>query len=227
MDSIYMIVPFDCANLLFTLDSDAINKWKSDTLRAYANHAFDQDQVHKECNLTAGRICKYAKQFNFKSFVLWWPKRDRLLEQIVKPAVDLSIKMSCAPEQYRWNWYIDSKWYFDGVVSKRDLGKFTLIDVLTHQKIRESKFANLPDDAKIGSILLVMYPALFRCGKDGQNDIQIEKAVILIHEQALSKPKIVETDQKNVPSNAPGASDSCSNATKAADEDLKKCEEEL
>ena len=52
--------------------------------------------------------------------------------------------------------------------------KPTLIDVLTHQKIRESKFADLPDDAKIGNILLVMYPALFRCGKDGQNEIQIE-----------------------------------------------------
>lgn len=109
------------------------------------------------------------------------------MEQIVKPAVDLSTRMSCAPEQYRWNWYIDSKWYFDGIVNKRDMGKFTLIDVLTHQKIRESKFANLPDDAKIGNILVVMYPALFRYGKDGHNDIQIENAVILIEEQVLLK----------------------------------------
>lgn len=150
------------------------------------------------------------------------------MEQIVKPAVDLSTKMSCAPEQYRWNWYIDSKWYFDGIVRKRDMTKHTLIDVLTHQKIRESKFADLPDDAKIGNILLVMYPALFRCGKDGQNEIQIEKAVILIHEQVLLKnDKAVEADKNNVPSNATGASDSCSNATKAKDENPSKCEEEL
>ena len=106
--------------------------------------------------------------------------------------------------------------------------KPTLIDVLTHQKIRGSKFTDLPDDAKIGNILLVMYPALFRCGKDGQNEIQIEKAVILIHEQVLlKKDKAVEADKNNVPSNATGASDSCSNATKAKDEDPSKCEEEL
>ena len=167
------------------LDFDTINKWKSDTLQAYITCGLDQDQVHKECSRVAATTCTCLSNFTFKEPVTWNPKTDRLMEQIVKPAVDLSTRMSGAPEQYRWNWYIDSKWYFDGIVSKHDMGKFTLIDVLTHQKIRESKFANLPDDAKIGNILVVMYPALFRCGKDGQNDIQIEKAVILIEEQAL------------------------------------------
>lgn len=169
------------------LDSDTIKKWKSDTLQAFMTCKIDRDHVHRECNQVAAVTCGHLKSFAFKKPVIWHPKTGRLMEQIVKPAVDLSTRMSCAPEQYRWNWYIESKWHLDGIVSKRDMGKFTLIDVLTHQKIRESKFASLPDDAKIGNILLVMYPALFRCGKDGQDDIQIEKAVILIQEQVLLK----------------------------------------
>lgn len=44
-----------------------------------------------------------------------------------------------------------------------------------------AKFEALPDDAKLGNLLMVMYPALFRRGKKGEMDIQIQKAVILVH----------------------------------------------
>lgn len=71
-----------------------------------------------------------------------------------------------------------------GVVKKKkkkDLNKFTIMDVLAHQSVRITKFEALPDDAKTGNLLMVMYSALFRRGKKGEMDIQIQKAVILVH----------------------------------------------
>lgn len=119
-------------------------------------------------------------EFSFVEPVDWARKSDRFMEQIAKPAAELAVKMSCSPERYYWNWYDDSEWYTRGVVSKRDMSNFTIMDVSTHQNIRTAKFRDLPDDAKIGDLLLVMYPALFRCGKKGDKKTQIEKAIILI-----------------------------------------------
>lgn len=115
-------------------------------------------------------------------------KFNRFMEQIAKPAAGLAIKMSCSPEQYYWDWYIGSEWYAKAVVRKSDMSNFIIVDALTHQNIRIAKFKDLPDGAKIGDLLLVMYPALFRCGKKSERNIQIEKAVILIRVNSNSAP---------------------------------------
>lgn len=123
-------------------------------------------------------------------------KFDRFMEQIAKPAAELAVKMSCSPEQYHWDWYVDSEWYTKAVVRKSDMSNFTIVDALTHQNIRIAKFKDLPDDTKIGDLLLVMYPALFRCGKKGERNIQIEKAVILIRVNGNSAPP--EEDEMDI-----------------------------
>lgn len=62
------------------------------------------------------------------------------------------------------------------------------MDARTHNKIPKTKFTHLPGHAKIGDLLLVIYPALFRVGREGQDDVLIEKATILIRVQEDSPP---------------------------------------
>lgn len=160
-------------------DPDAIDLWMSDTLRAY--NAFQgqghEHQAHKEVTKS---ICALLCKLPFKEPIDWERKCARFTEQIVKPAAGLSLIMSCSSEQYQWEWYFNSRWYYKAVVSKCEMNNFTIMDALTHQIIRTMTFENLPDNAKIGGLLLVISPALFRYEKLEKKVIQIEKAVILI-----------------------------------------------
>lgn len=154
--------------------------WKSDTLRAYTCQPRYQQQLLSQCHDLANAIVEFIASFNFVKAVNWGHKLTRLQEQIIEPAARLSRNMSCGIEQYRWEWYEDKWTSSDGLVRKRDIREFTIMDALTHNKVPRRKFAEHADDAKIGVLLLVIYPALFRCGTGEQNDIIIEKALILI-----------------------------------------------
>lgn len=118
------------------------------------------------------QFCKELCNFKFKDAVYWEHICSRFLEQIVTPTADLGVKMSCSPDSYRWEWYINS----DGtqlelparMISKDSL---TILNVVTHQNIRTSRFDNLANNAKIGDLLGVIYPALFRCRKEGQSEV--------------------------------------------------------
>lgn len=168
-----------CTNILSNIN--VINSWKSDTLRTYTSRQGYGDQLCTSCTQLTEYICEYLdKEFSFVGPIDWTRKAERFMVEIAKPAAELAVKMSCTPDRYHWNWYFDSELYIKGVVRKREMGNFTIVDALTHQKVRPKKFKDMPDHAKIGDLLLVMYPALFRCGKEGKKDIQIEKAVILI-----------------------------------------------
>ncbi|KAI9924975.1 hypothetical protein MW887_006382 [Aspergillus wentii] len=88
--------------------------------------------------------------------------------------------MHCSTEMYIWEWYIDAEWYSHGVIRKHDMERFIVMDAHTHNKVPSSKFASLPDNAKIGKLFMVFYPALYRHGREGRRNIRITKAVILI-----------------------------------------------
>lgn len=72
----------------------------------------------------------------------------------------------------------------------------TITDIETHNKISAEKIRDLPDDAKTGELLFVMYPGLLRCGMDGYKDVQIEKAVIVVRCQK-TQPSIAVEINKN------------------------------
>lgn len=177
--------------LIRSSDDNAISLWKSDTLRAYVSSEEYQAKFPQFCKEIATELCKEICNFGFKDSVYWEHTYSRFLEQIGTPAADLAIKMSCSPDSYRWEWYINSNWYSAGTVSKSDLERFIILDAVTHQKIQTSRFDNLANNAKIGDLLGVIYPALFRCGTEGQSKVQIEKAVILIR---TVKQPLVKTE---------------------------------
>ncbi|KAL1969790.1 hypothetical protein VTN77DRAFT_7299 [Rasamsonia byssochlamydoides] len=161
-------------------DPKSIDVWKSDTLRAYTSQPHYQEQLTTHCNHLTDEIWTLLTNFQFTKGLDWEHKFQRLREQIIGQAAELSSKMSCSIEKYRCEWYQDSEPCFNGLIRKRDIKKFTVMDALTHNKVSNARFTAFPDDAEIGHLLLVMYHALFRCGREGQNDILIQKAVILV-----------------------------------------------
>ena len=84
-----------------------------------------------------------------------------------------------SPSQYRWEWY-GKAFFFQGLVRKQDLKQFVVQDARTHNRITVANLETMPDETPIGELLVIIFPALFRCTDNGNEDIQIEKAVILI-----------------------------------------------
>lgn len=111
----------------------------------------------------------------------WGHKLVRFEEQIANPASQLATKMSSAPEQYRWEWYEHINGKPNIVIRKWGLEALTVLDIETHNKISTTKYRELPNDRKIGGLLFVMYPELFRHGREEKKDILIEKAVVVVH----------------------------------------------
>lgn len=96
-------------------------------------------------------------------------------------------------------WYGDPKWDSQAVVFKRDLKWATILDIQTHNRISIERLNELSDDARIGDLVFIMHTALFRCGRDGQKDIKIAKAVIAIHAQVGHPAVNVEiNEEKNL-----------------------------
>ena len=124
--------------------------------------------------------------FQFPSSSNWDHYRARFDEQIAKPAAELAIKLRCSPERYSWQWYEHRNRHAYPPVYKKNMERCNITDIQTHHRISTEKLRGLPDEAKIGKLLFVMYPGLFRCGKDGCKDIQIEKAAIVIQCQRQS-----------------------------------------
>ena len=114
---------------------------------------------------------------------------------MIQTAAQLALEMARSPQQYHWEWYEDSEWYSRGIAIKQDLERFTVLDIQRHGKIQSGKFADLPADKKIGDLLFVMYPSLFRREKEGQADIQLEKAVIVIRVNQEEPPIKKEGDR--------------------------------
>jgi hypothetical protein len=177
--TIYMLNPFHT-------DPKSIDLWKSDLLRAYASQPRYREQLTTRCGGVTKTTVDFMVGFIFTEETDWAHKFNRYREQIIEPAAELSLKMSCSTKQYRWEWYEGNEWFSDGLVRKRDIEHFTIVDARTHNRIPRDKFTEFSDDATIGDLLLVVYPALFRCGKDVQKDILIEKAVIIIR---LNEPR--------------------------------------
>lgn len=123
--------------------------------------------------------------FSSAGLINWRCKANRFMEDIAKPAAAFCSCNELLPWHISLGLVLDCEWYNKGIVRKRDMTHFAIMDGLTHQSIRQTKFKGLPDRAKIGNLLLVMHPALFWCGKEGERDAQIEKAPILIRVTVL------------------------------------------
>lgn len=118
-------------------------------------------------------------------------------EQIANPAAELAILMRCSRlKNYRWEWYDEIEWHSNGIVRKMGLEMLTVMDIETHNKVSTASFNELPNTAIIGDLLFVIYPALFRCGRNGDQDIQVAKAVITVHVQNRQPNVKVEIDNK-------------------------------
>lgn len=148
------------------------------------------------CSQISYDICYILRALQFAAPSNWEHKLAKCEEQIANPAAELAILMRCSPEEYRWEWYEDIKWDSPTVVRKGDLTRFIILDIQTHNKISVEKLSELPDDAEIGNLVLVMHPALFRCGRDGQKDIIIAKPVIAIHAQDRQPMVKVEVSEE-------------------------------
>ena len=159
---------------LTPVDYEVINLWRSDTIRAYISGQQQQDYVQVKCSKLKAKLRELFGFFDFDVN----HKFSGLEEQILIPAAELAIEMSCTPEKYQWLWCLNR---FPGcIVRKRHLDCFNIMDVATHNKISKNKYNHVRETEEIGKLLLVMFPALYRRGRKGKHDILIEKATILI-----------------------------------------------
>ncbi|PIG87210.1 hypothetical protein AARAC_004201 [Aspergillus arachidicola] len=139
-------------------DIESINLWRSDTVRAYVTTQAYKDKIVQHCSGLADYLRGFFGCFSFEETFDWDQKFRRLEEQILPQIAALALKLRCSPERYCWEWYPDTDWT---------------------QPIT-ARFANMQDDAPVGVVLLILYPALFRLVPGSQNDILIQKAVVVI-----------------------------------------------
>ncbi|KJK64424.1 hypothetical protein P875_00138163 [Aspergillus parasiticus SU-1] len=163
-------------------DIESINLWRSDTVRAYATTQVYKDKIVQHCSGLADYLRGFFGCFSFEETFDWDQKFRRLEEQILPQIAALALKLNCSPERYCWEWYPDTNWTQPIVFCKRDLSHFITMDAHTHHTLnpQTARFANMQDDAPVGVVLLILYPALFRLVPGSQNDILIQKAVVVI-----------------------------------------------
>ncbi|PWY70035.1 hypothetical protein BO83DRAFT_400051 [Aspergillus eucalypticola CBS 122712] len=148
-------------------------------IEAYVASQRYQKGVDNECFEIIADLDDFFWWIDFECDVKWDSKMANLSTDILEPAVSLATKMSCSPAQYRWKWHGEA--YFpQRVVRKYHLKQFTVQDARTHNRITVANLETMPDETPIGELLVIIFPALFRCTDNGNEDIQIEKAVILI-----------------------------------------------
>ncbi|GMF76083.1 unnamed protein product [Aspergillus oryzae] len=175
-------LPTEYRRLLIFIDIENINLWRSDTVRAYATTQAYKDKIVQHCSGLAGYLRGFFGCFSFEEPFDWDQKLRRLEKQILPQIAALALKLSCSPERYYWEWYPDLDWTQPIVFHKRNLSNFITMDAHTHHTLnpQTARFANMQDNAPIGVVLLILYPALFRLVPGSQNDILIQKAVVVI-----------------------------------------------
>ncbi|OJJ71830.1 hypothetical protein ASPBRDRAFT_30216 [Aspergillus brasiliensis CBS 101740] len=161
------------------IDVEILSLWRTNTIRAYVACQRYEEGVNEDCKDIIDDLYNVFLWFDFEHTVNWNSKMERLMDDILKPATSLATKMASSPSQYRWEWYGEA-FFPQRVVRKHHVEQFIVQDACTHQRIPIAKFASFPNDTPVGELLVIIFPALFRRGENGHEDIQIEKAVILI-----------------------------------------------
>ncbi|TPR09871.1 hypothetical protein CAN33_0053635 [Aspergillus niger] len=177
-------------------DVESLTLWRTNTIRAYVACQRYEKGVNKEFKDIIDDLHNLFWWFDFENHVNWNSKMERLAADILKPAASLATKMSSSPSEYRWEWY--GKAYFpQRVVCKYHLEQFIVQDARTHNRIPIANIESLPAETPIGELLVIVFPALFRCADGGHEDIQIEKAVILIRaNEELQRQKRSENESR-------------------------------
>ncbi|GKZ72045.1 hypothetical protein AnigIFM50267_008097 [Aspergillus niger] len=181
---------------LTLIDVESLTFWRTNTNRAYVACQRYEKGVKEEFKDINNDLHDLFWWFNFEHHVNWNSKMERLAADILKPAASLATKMSSSPSEYRWEWY--GKAYFSqGVVRKQHMEQFIVQDARTHNRISIANIESLPAETAIGELLVIVFPALFRCADGGHEDIQIEKAVILIRaNEELQRQKRSENESR-------------------------------
>ncbi|CAK97382.1 hypothetical protein An16g05280 [Aspergillus niger] len=181
---------------LTLIDVESLTLWRTNTIRAYVACQRYEKGVNEEFKDIINDLHDLFWWFNFEPHVNWNSKMDRLAADILKPAASLATKMSSSPSEYRWEWY--GKAYFpQGVVRKQHMEQFIVQDARTHNRIPIANIESLPAETPIGELFVIVFPALFRCADGGHEDIQIEKAVILIRaNEELQRQKRSENESR-------------------------------
>ncbi|GKZ29955.1 hypothetical protein AbraIFM66950_007293 [Aspergillus brasiliensis] len=160
-------------------DVESVSLWRSNTIKAYAACQRYRKGVDEACKNVTDDLHDFFWWFEFEYHMNWDSKSERLTDDVLKPTASLATKMASSPSQYRWEWY-GMAFFPQRVVRKHHVKHFIVQDACTHQRIPIAKFASFPNDTPVGELLVIIFPALFRRGENGHEDIQIEKAVILI-----------------------------------------------
>ncbi|KAF9886680.1 hypothetical protein FE257_011194 [Aspergillus nanangensis] len=159
-------------------DLESIGRWKADAANAYMSREGYHKAVADTIEKLHQRMLAFLLCFNFEKEFDLQDKLQVFKEDIIDPAAKLAISMSSTINHYRWEWY-------DGYpgcnVWKHDLKRVELLDVSTHQKIPERRFAGLSDKHLIARYLFTMFPAIFRRGGEGQEEVKVQKAVVVVH----------------------------------------------
>ncbi|RDH34380.1 hypothetical protein BDQ94DRAFT_169338 [Aspergillus welwitschiae] len=159
-------------------DSESAKIWKWSTRRAYVACQRYEKRMNEECINIIDDLHNLFSWFDFGGQVNWANKMARFIEDILKPVVGLVTQISNSSAYYGWQWYGEA-FFPERVVRKYHLEQFIVQDSRTHHRIRVANFESLPDETPVGELLIVIFPALFRCANNGHEHLLLEKAVIL------------------------------------------------
>ncbi|KAE8372051.1 hypothetical protein BDV26DRAFT_302265 [Aspergillus bertholletiae] len=138
---------------------------KPKKVRAYTGTQLYKDMANQDCTPLADYLRGFFNCFHFEETFDWRQKFRRLEQQTLPQIAALVLKLARSHEKYQCA-----------------LNQFILMDAHTHHLLnpKAAKFANMQDDAPIGVVLLVLYPALFRVDSQTQNSILIQQAVAVM-----------------------------------------------
>lgn len=155
-------------------DHKAIGTWRSDTFRALTATEDYQNELHQRCIDTATYIMEYLQEFSFSKDVDWDKMRQKIMDQVLKPAATLGTSLVCSPEEYSWS-YSFPEHYRARVADVQD---FEFIDCNTHCPASKVNTRGIQDHSRFGHYIAPIFPGL--CREAEEHTVTIQKPFLLV-----------------------------------------------
>jgi hypothetical protein len=162
------------------LVEDAIQTWRSNTLRALSTLQFYQEKRAAYLNDVKRMIAEFLEPF-FARNRDSSESMNKFHGEITTPAAELAANLKKFHQKYVFGTTLDKAGNGDNrIFRKGDLKNFTMIDGMTDQAVLTLQFNHLQDRDPIGHEIFVIHPSLMREAKGNHPDIIVSKPVVLV-----------------------------------------------
>lgn len=158
-------------------DSAALRQWRSETLQGLLKVENFAEEQQRQAELVSQTLHEALSALMTESLGSW----REIYQQIILPAIQLSVKMRLSTTDYRLASRRFAKESGQGSkIFVYEVKDSSMIDITTQKIIRPDSNLKVADDGRIGQEMLVITPALLRDQKDGRSRILICKPTVLV-----------------------------------------------